>query len=265
MINLLEVPMLLEEFDNCKTAVINPETFKENNDVLPKTCVSFFSKSIMKEFVSKFNPRVFSANITNATATYPVYIINYKGTDIAVYHSVVGAPACVANFEDIQVYGIKNLLLVGSCGCLDDKLEDCSIILPTAALRDEGTSYHYVKASDEIKLDKKSVACVESVIKGMGLHYHKGKTWTTDAVYRETKTKVERRKKQGAITVEMECSAMAAVCKFRKINFAQIFYGADSLAKEEYDPRSLIEENISEKGKMIPIALECAVAMDKEL
>lgn len=257
--------MLLEEFDNCKTAVINPETFKENNDVLPKTCVSFFSKSLMESFVKKFNPKIFSAKITNATNTWPVYIVNYKGADIAVYHSPVGAPACVANFEDIQIYGIKNLLLVGCCGCLKEEMEDYSIIIPTSAIRDEGTSYHYMKASDEIKLNTKSVACVENVIKNLGLHYHKGKTWTTDAVYRETKSKVERRKLQGAITVEMECSAMAAVCKFRNINFAQIFYGADSLAKEDYDPRSLTNNDIKGKEKMIPLALECAVAMDKEL
>lgn len=254
--------MLLEEFDACKTAVINPEMFKKEEVACPKTCVSFFSKSIMKEFLKIYKPEILFT-IDNATAVYPIYKINYKGEDLCVMQASVGASVCVGNFEDASVHGIKNILLVGSCGCLKEGLEDYSIIIPTSALRDEGTSYHYAKPSDEIKLDKKVVSCIENKIKELGLHYHKGKVWTTDGIYRETRAKLERRKAQGAIAVDMECSAMTAFCKFRKINFAQIFYGADSLAKEEYQIRSLVDGDINEKAKIIPVAFECALEMNK--
>ena len=252
--------MLLEEFDKNKNAVFNPDTYSSKVDNCPELCVSFFSKSIMNEIVRLFNPEVIG-HVENATAKFPVYKVNFNGNEIAVYQSPVGAPACVSNFEDIIQMGIKKILIVGCCGCLDEKIDDYSIIVPTAAIRDEGTSYHYAPASDEVKLNASVVKRIESKLKELGIHYHKGKTWTTDAIYRETPAKVARRKKQGAITVDMECSAMAVVAKFRGVEFGQIFYAADSLATETYNPRSINDYDVSKKYKVVPIAFECAIAL----
>ena len=163
--------------------------------------------------------------------------------------------------------GIKNFLLVGCCGCLDKNIEEYSIIIPTSAIRDEGTSYHYAPKYDETKINSKVVEIIENTLNDLRLNYKKGKTWTTDAIFRETKDKVEKRKKQGAITVEMECSAMNIVSEFRKVNFGQIFYAADNLDGEQYEPRNLIngEKTINDKKKIIPIAIECAINIDKTL
>ena len=106
--------------------------------------------------------------------------------------------------------GSKRIILLGNCGVLDKSIEDCGIIIPTSALRDEGTSYHYAKASDTIEVNKKYKEEFKEVLKEFGYPYVEGRTWTTDAPYRETKDKVALRKKQGAICVEMECSAMQA-------------------------------------------------------
>ena len=258
--------MLLEEFDNCKTAIINPEHFHQKLEEMPKTCVSFFSKTIINHIAKNYNVEKI-AKISNATAEFPVYKLNYKGVDIAIYQSAVGAPACVSNYEELIAMGIKNFLLVGCCGVLDEKIDEYSVIIPTAAIRDEGTSYHYAPAYNETIINPIIVEIIEDTIKNLKINYLKGKTWTTDAVFRETKEKANRRKAQGAITVEMECSAMNIVSEFRNINFGQIFYAADNLGSEEYDPRTLIQgtETISEKKKIIPIALECALRMDKRL
>lgn len=258
--------MLLEEFDKNRNAVINPEAFHEVMEEMPKTCVSFFSKSIMKEIVEKY-PVQEIARISNATAHFPVYKININGVELAIYQSAVGAPACVSNYEELIAMGVKNFLLVGCCGCLDTSLEEYSIIIPTSAIRDEGTSYHYAAASDETEINKKVVDILENTLKSLSLKYVKGKTWTTDAIFRETLDKVEKRRHQGAITVEMECSAMNVVSEFRKVNFGQIFYAADNLGGEAYDPRTLMldVETFDEKKKIIPIALKCGIEMDKNL
>lgn len=258
--------MLLEEFDNNRKAVFNPDTFNDLLEEMPKTCVSFFSKSIMEQIEKRYPVRKI-ANISNATANFPVYKITVDGTDLAIYQSAVGAPACVSNYEELIAMGIKNFLLVGCCGCLEESLEEYSIIIPTSAIRDEGTSYHYAKAEDETILNKKVINILEETLKSLSLNYSKGKTWTTDAIFRETKDKVARRKKQGAITVDMECSAMNVVSEFRNVNFGQIFYAADNLGGEEYDPRTLLldVENFDEKEKIIPIALKCGIEMDKNL
>lgn len=252
--------MLLEEFDKNKKAVFNPDTYSNKIDNCPELCVSFFSKSIMNEIIRVFNPEIIGY-VENATAKFPVYKVNYNGNEIVVYQSPVGAPACVGNFEDVIQMGIKKIILVGCCGCLDEKIDDYAIILPTAAIRDEGTSYHYAPAKDEIKLNVKTLKTIERKLKELGISYHKGKTWTTDAIYRETPAKVARRKKQGAIAVDMECSAMAVVSKFRNVEFGQIFYAADTLATETYQPRSINDHDVSKRGKVIPIAFECAIAL----
>ena len=257
--------MLLEDFDNNKTAVLNPEHFHSKMDNMPKTCVSFFSKSIMKYIVENFKVEQI-ANISNATANFPVYKININGVDLAIYQSAVGAPACVSNYEELISMGVKNMLLVGCCGCLEDKIGEYSIIIPTSAIRDEGTSYHYAKVSDETEIDPKMIEIIENCVKSKSINYSKGKTWTTDAIFRETKDKVSKRKNQGAITVDMECSAMNIVSKFREVNFGQIFYAADNLGAEEYDPRHLMlsgEKDINSKIKIISLALECGLEIDK--
>ena len=257
--------MLLEELDENKKAIFNPDTFVKKKEGFPKTAVSIFSKSLIKDIVETYKPDIIG-EIENATAVFPVYKININGVDLAVYQSPVGAPACINNFEEIIAMGAENLLLVGCCGCLEADIEDFSIIIPDSAIRDEGASYHYLPVSDEIKLNEKCVKTIEDFIKSKNISYRKGKTWTTDAAYRETKAKTERRKSQGAITVEMECASMAAVAQFRGVNFCQIFYAADNLGGEEYDPRSLIDSSlIPDKKKIIPLALECGAYLDKSL
>lgn len=258
--------MLLDEFDSTKKAIINPELFIEKVEGMPRTCVSFFSKTIMKE-ITKNVPMVKIAEISNSAMVFPIYKINLNGTELAICQSPVGAPACVSNFEELIAMGVENFLLVGYCGCLLEEIEEYSIIIPTSAIRDEGTSYHYEPASDETEINKKVITILEEVIKSHDLKYRTGKTWTIDAIYRETKKKFEQRKKQGAITVDMECSAMNVVAKFRKVNFGQIFYAADNLGSEEYDPRSFGLELTCphQKKKIIPLALECGIAMDKKL
>jgi len=257
--------MLLQQFDSNKVAVLNPNVFQSKVYGFPKTAMSIFDKELISDIEKNYNVQQI-ATIKSMTKDYPVYKIDVNGTDIAFYQTPVGAAAAVGSFEEMIEMGTENLLLVGCCGCLDSAIEDYSIIIPTAALRDEGTSYHYMPASDEVEIDSKCVNIIEDFIKSKNISYHKGKTWTTDALYRETKDKVEMRRKQGAITVDMECSAMAAVAKFRGVNFGQMFYAADNLGAEEYDARSLaIKELNDDKKKIVPLALECAVELDRNL
>ena len=255
--------MLLAEYDNNKNAVINPDLVHKPIPNFPKTAVSIFSKTLIDEIVTTLKPEIITI-ITNATKEFPVYKIDINGTSLALYQSPVGGPASAPFFEEVIVMGAKTLLLSGNCGCLDASIKDLSIIIPTSAIRDEGTSYHYLPAGDEIEIDSKLTDVIESVMKSKNIHYTTGKTWTTDAIFRETKDKVERRKNQGAITVEMECASLASVAKFRNVNFAQILYAADNLASEEYDPRSLLDSQMNDdKRKIISLILETATELDK--
>ncbi|MBQ7307542.1 MAG: nucleoside phosphorylase [Clostridia bacterium] len=256
--------MLLEEFDENKIALLNPNMSQKKIKDFPKTAIGFFSKTVMKEFVNTFNPKIVYS-VQNSTMVVNLYQIIFQNTPIIVFHSPMGASACVGIFEQIQELGIENFLYTGMCGCLVNDIKQQSIIIPTLSLRDEGTSYHYQKPSDEIELDKNVVTILEDTIKNLNLSYTKGKTWSTDAIFRETIEKVNKRKSQGAIVVDMECSALCAVSKFRNKRFGQIFYVEDNLSNDKYDPRELFTgSSIDKKSFIIPIMLQCAVNLDKK-
>ena len=127
-------------------------------------------------------------------------------------------------------------------------------------MRDEGTSYHYVPASDEIPVNEKYMSVFAGMLDELQVKYTVGKTWTTDAIYRETADKIKHRKEQGCICVDMECSADAAVAQFRGKDLVQFFYAADNLDAEEWDVRSLSNSaKLEEKDRIAMIALELAV------
>ena len=92
-----------------------------------------------------------------------------------------------------------------------------------------------------------------------------GTTWTTDAFYRETRGKIAKRKEMGAICVEMECSAMQAMCDFRGVEFFQFLYAGDNLDHSSWDPRSLSgTSRLEDKEKIALLALELAVKIEEE-
>ena len=191
----------------------------------------------------------------------PVYKIRYKNTDIAFYLSRVGAPACVAGFEEVVAMGAKKFVLFGSCGVLDDHKVKENIIIPVSAIRDEGTSYHYIEPSAEMEADARSIQILEQVLKRCGYSYIKGKTWTSDAIYRETIPAIRRRRQEGCLAVEMECASMLAVSQYRKIPFLQFLYGADNLSSDTWEIRDLELYGITNAQKYMLLAFECGLAM----
>ena len=68
--------------------------------------------------------------------------------------SRVGAPACVVQYEELFAMGLEKVVVFGTCGVLDKSIDDLAIIIPNKAIRDEGTSYHYLKSSREIIVAK---------------------------------------------------------------------------------------------------------------
>lgn len=254
--------MLLNEFDENKKSTFDPYEVENVVPNFPKIGISCFSRKLIDKIVEVFNPEII-AYLNNADGKVPVYKINYKGKDIALYMSRVGAPACVINYEEVTVMGLEKLVLFGTCGVLDSKIDDLAIIIPNSALRDEGTSHHYLKSSDEIKVNEKYIDEFKEMLSKHNYSYVEGKTWTTDAPYRETRDKVLRRKEAGCVCVEMECSAMSAAAKFRNKEFFEFFYAADNLDNAKWDKRSLgCEDRLSEKEKIVYLALELVIAME---
>lgn len=155
----------------------------------------------------------------------------------------LGAPAAVQLLDWLIYYGVKKVLTVGNAGVIVDMPEN-AMLLPKRAIRDEGTSFHYMKPGQFIDLNSDFLIKVEQTIKELGLSYKEVTTWTTDGFFRETRKKVEQFRDLGASTVEMECAALTACAQFRKVDFAQILFTADSLANvNEHDKRNWGDES----------------------
>lgn len=241
-------------------ALFNPSDTTKKVDNFPEICVSTFSENIIKKFSSLRSTETI-AELYTANGRIPVYKIRYKDTDIAFYLSRVGAPACVAGFEEIVAMGARKFVLFGSCGVLDDERVKDNLILPVSAVRDEGTSYHYIAPSPEIEADPHSVRIAETILASCGYPYIKGKTWTSDAIYRETLPLIQERRQEGCLVVEMECASMLAVAKYRHIPFIQFLYGADNLSSDTWEIRDLCLYGLSNAEKFMVLAFECGLAM----
>ena len=251
---------VFKKFSHEERAFINPQDVTKRNPDFPELCVSTFSENIINKFTSLKSVKVIGELYT-ANGTIPIYEILYKNTRVAFFLSRVGAPACVAGIEEVIALGARKLVLFGSCGILNEEAANGKIIVPTAAFRDEGTSYHYIEAADEILADKKSVDTLTRCLKKCGYPYVTGKTWTTDAIYRETNSLISERRAAGCIAVEMECAAALAVTQFRKLPFAQFLFGADNLDNSQWEPRDLVEYGLSSAEKYLALAFECVLEL----
>jgi len=121
---------------------------------------------------------------------------------------------------------------------LDKTIAVGHLLVPVAAIRDEGTSYHYLPPSREVAQNPRALAAIETIMQRHNLDYVLTKTWTTDAIYRETPEKVNRYLTEGCLAVEMEAAAFFAVAEFRGVDFGQILYGGDAVIPGEWDGRT---------------------------
>lgn len=253
--------MLLHEFDPDPSAVIDPFATHGPVENCPKVAVSCFERSTFDRMLDRLGG-VEITQFKKANIQTPLYRTEYKGVAVALFMAYVGAAGCVGDLEELFVAGVEKLVLFGTCGVLDKSVRDCDIIIPTAALRDEGASFHYAPPSDEIEVNLKYREEFIEILERQNCTYALGKTWTTDAFYRETAKKIARRKAAGCICVDMECSAVAALARFRGKEVFQFFHGSDCLDGGDWEVWGLTQDtNITGKDRAALLALELAAGI----
>lgn len=228
-----EFPIL--EFDETSNAIIEPRKIIERIDIPEHIVICFFNDVI--ERLKNDGELKLITNLKSEIGLHPIYEMQYTGIRVALFHPGIGAPLAVGMMEEVIALGGEKFIACGGAGVLDKTIAVGHIIVPVAAIRDEGTSYHYLPPSREIQVNQKAVSEIESVLNKHKCKYLLAKTWTTDGLYRETINKVNLRKAEGCLTVEMECSAFCAVAQFRDVVFGQILYGGDDVSCEEWDSR----------------------------
>lgn len=231
------------EFDDTYESVIMPT--HEGLDIkLPKKCVFGFLGDHIDKYAIK-NKAKKIAEFDSATKIYPIYIINHRGYELALVQAPVGAAPAAQLMDWLIGYGVREIISTGTCGSLID-MPESTFLIPTKALRDEGTSFHYVKPSRYININPIAISAIENLFRQRGLKYEEVMTWTTDGFYRETKDLVKYRVEEGCSVVEMECSALTAVGQLRKVVWGEILFTADTLADiENYDQRNWAKDSFA--------------------
>ena len=202
--------MPIHEFDPERNACINPEDIIHRVPDMPKVVVTCFSHVTFARLLADVGG-VEISHVKDAHSTCPVYKTTYHGQEIALFNTTVGAPSCVGALEDVFAMGAECAVVFGTCGVLEPEIADCSVIVPDAALRDEGTSYHYAPPAREIAVNERYLPAFRELLDTLECPYTVGKVWTTDAFYRETRAKMERRRREGCICVDMECASLSLI------------------------------------------------------
>jgi uridine phosphorylase len=225
----------------------HPKDFKkeERPKKFPKKFIFIYYDKLFKYLKRKYKlTKIFYHDL------FTVY--RYRDIGIILMGGI-GCPHAVAVMESLIAKGANTFLSIGTAGGLQKR----GIFLCDKALRDEGTSYHYISHGHYSYPDEKLTKRLGKFIEKQELGYNVGSTWTIDAPYRETLKEIRKYSKEGIKTVEMEASALFAVAKIRKAKVASAFVVSDTLFEKE---RVSLMEDIDFKkalNKLADAAVEC--------
>lgn len=251
-----DAPIL--EFDPARTAVIEPNEVVDPIDI-PERVVLCFFQDVIQDVVARHGGRQIDVLISEIGHN-PVYEVTIDGASVALVHPGVGAPLAAGFLEELIARGCRAFIACGGAGVLVPELALGHVIVPTSAIRDEGTSYHYVAPSRSVEPSADALVAIRDTLRRHDVAFVEGATWTTDALYRETRAKLQRRVAEGCLTVEMEAAAFFAVAAFRGVTFGQLLYAGDDLSGDGWDGREW-DEHVEGRELLFRLAAEAVLAL----
>ncbi|HSB66446.1 MAG TPA: nucleoside phosphorylase [Anaerolineales bacterium] len=235
------------EYDPTHKAFIEPTEVIKPRD-MPEHCVICFFKEVNEKVIAEQQARILVENRWE-DGPHPVYEISYRNQRLAFFHAGIGAPLAASLLEEVIAFGCRKFIACGGCGVLVKDIAVGNLIIVSGAIRDEGVSYHYLPPDREISANELAVNALKKTLDEGKIPYNIGKTWTTDAPYRETPNRINQRKEEGCLAVEMESAGMMAVAQFRGVIFGQVLYAGDDLSglawnNREWQTRQEIRERL---------------------
>lgn len=243
-------------------AVVTPEQFAEyrrseaDADVAepPRAVVLCYSRGLMEYFTGAHEGREVGDYYGD------LYVFDESEGVGVVGNFGIGAPTTAKVMDDLVADGVETFLSIGFAGCLDESVEMGEFVVCEKAIRDEGTSHHYLEPERYAHPSESLLEETTRLLEARDEPYHVDPSWTTDAVYRETVPEVERYADEGVLTVEMEASAVFAVATYRGVEAGAMFVVSDYLGPSDWEPKfHLTEADMRRLGDTAKEILESRV------
>ncbi|MFT8889642.1 MAG: nucleoside phosphorylase [Ethanoligenens sp.] len=183
------------------------------------------------------------------------YTALIDGAAVSFIRLPVGAPAAVSTVECLIACGARRIVGVGMAGSLRPSLRVGDILLAERCLIEEGTSRHYVDGKLESTASAVLADALEEILQAKDVPFQRGKIWTTDAIFRELKSKIQTYRRQGIAGVEMETSALYTIGEFRNVDICNLLVITDELW-DEWNPHLVDSEAVDQSLNRIRQVLE---------
>ncbi|MFT4885454.1 MAG: uridine phosphorylase [Natronomonas sp.] len=232
----MSLPIFEEKYD--ESAFMTPEDrldhrYDESRDrpTVPDTIVLTFQQYLFEDIAARDD----AEEIDLETGMFSLYALGDAEGDIGVVGDFgIGVPTLAIIVEELIALGARLFCIVGGCATLQSEVSPGEVVIADRAIRDEGTSYHYLEPAETVAATPALVTELQRQADADGIGSHTGTTWTTDAFYRETNAEIDHYTAEDVLTVEMEAAALFAIAQYRDVMAGAIFTPFDRLTDDHW-------------------------------
>jgi len=233
-----ELPLLIDDY--LGKAILEPKEMASiiiskygiSHDDIPKKCILSFKYTGLERIVkTRYKP---IKKIPDIGGGAPLYILKVGNRRYCYSNLCIGGPCSAFLLEILYGLGIDEVVYIGPVGSLKEEIKPYDIVISMKAIRDEGTSYHYLPPSTYVEADYELYMKLRDKLLDSDYKVYEGILWTTDAAFRETKRRREIFVKLGALAVDMEAASLYAIAKYRGKKIIGIYYPIDLLKEDEW-------------------------------
>ncbi|QZP38639.1 nucleoside phosphorylase [Halobaculum magnesiiphilum] len=202
-------------------------------DPLPESVVLTYSASTFDRVVSELGAEDGAIDAPGLASLHE--LAGTDGTVAVAGEFGIGAPATAMVVDVLAAAGVETVCIVGYAGALTTDLDTETAVVADSALRDEGTSYHYLPDGVPAEATPAVTDALETECRAADRPVAVGPTWSTDAAFRETAFEARQLAERGYLTVEMEAAALFAVAEVRGIDAGAAFAISDYVTPEGWE------------------------------
>ena len=236
----MSIPPILSNKQYMKPSVFTPENLLREArrqkslplQNVPPICILDPDGDIVRRLVSE---KLAEKDPNWACYHTDLYAFTDHNIRFGIIGCAVGASFAVLVAEELFATGCELLISVTSAGQIVEMREPPYFVLIQKALRDEGTSYHYLPPSEFSTIRPELLSMLDNAFTHATVQVYRGSTWTTDAPFRETEAAIEHCKSLGIMAVEMEASALYAFAEARQKSVVCLAHVTNRMARMERD------------------------------